>query len=96
MNASIAATGTEDSLARFQRDVLPYAPDFVILATSLWNEGFAQNPNTIADQYVRNTQQLVGMVESLGALPVVVGPYPNSAATPAQPSQPASTATPSA
>jgi hypothetical protein len=78
---SIAATATGDSLSRFQKDVVPYQPDFVVFSTSLWNEGFALTPAVSADQYLRNTRQLVQMAKGIRAVPVVVGPYPNSLGT---------------
>lgn len=83
INKSISGTTTGDSLARFQSDVAPLNPAFVVLATSIVNEGLTDNniPHVVAG-YLRNTRQLVQMVEQLGAIPVIVSPYPNAAFSP--------------
>ena len=71
-NVSISGSSTADSLARFDRDVTPWAPEVVILATSLVNEPAAGAVQT----FLRNTDLLIRRVESIGAMPVVVAPYP--------------------
>jgi lysophospholipase L1-like esterase len=82
INQSISGTVTQDSLNRFQQDVVPYRPDYVVLATSLWNENFAIDPVNIRNTYMMNTQKLISMVDAIGAVPIQIGPYPNSASTP--------------
>ncbi len=72
-NNSIGGTATGDSLARFDRDVTPYGPAFVILATSFANEPGTDTPH----DYLQNTLLLIRKVESIGAIPIVVAPYPN-------------------
>lgn len=72
-NNSIGGTATGDSLARFDRDVTPYAPAFVLLATSFANEPGTDTPH----DYLQNTLLLIRKVESIGAIPIVVAPYPN-------------------
>jgi lysophospholipase L1-like esterase len=71
-NVSISATNTGDSLARFDRDVTPLHPAIVILATSIANE-----PSDKAlSGYLSNTMLLIRKVEAIGAIPVLVLPYP--------------------
>jgi len=81
-NSSISGSTTSDSIARFGSDVVAYRPDFVLLATSLWNEDFADAPVDAGDRYLTNTRMLVNMVRSIGSLPVVIGPYPNTLSSP--------------
>jgi hypothetical protein len=71
-NVSISGTATADSLARFDHDVTPLRPNFVVLATSLANEPGA----TAAQTYLQNTLLLIRKVESIGATPILVPPYP--------------------
>lgn len=71
-NVSISGTSTADSLARFDTAVAPYNPGFVILATSLANEPAGMPVQT----FLNNTAALARRVEALGAIPIVVGPYP--------------------
>ena len=73
-NVSISGTHTGDSLARFDHDVTGFKPGFVMLATSFANEP-AVAP---AQSYLQNTLQLIRKVESIGAIPIVVAPYPNN------------------
>jgi len=72
-NVSVSGTHTGDSLARFDHDVPGLKPGFVILATSFANE---PGPDP-AQSYLQNTLQLIRRVESIGAIPIVVAPYPN-------------------
>jgi lysophospholipase L1-like esterase len=78
-NVSISGTATGDSLARFDHDVAPSRPSFVILATSLANEP----ATTAAPSYLQNTLLLIQKVEAIGAIPIVVAPYPYIGFTPA-------------
>lgn len=76
-NVSISGTGTAESLARFNRDVTPFLPKFVILATSIINEPVTAPATT----YLQNTKVLIRKVEAIGAIPVLVAPYPNDSFT---------------
>ena len=76
-NVSISGTGTADSLARFDHDVTPLKPTFVILATSIINDGIIQTPVAAVQAYTQNTHLLIRKVEGIGAIPIVVAPYPN-------------------
>lgn len=77
VNVSIGGSGTADSIARFEQDVVPYNPDFVVLATSLLNEQFVPDPLGASERFRQNTARLVRMVENAGAVPILVTPYPN-------------------
>jgi hypothetical protein len=72
-NVSISGTDTATSLGRFDQDVTPYRPAFVMLATSIVNEP----PATAVESYLQGTLSLIAKVEAIGAIPIIVGPYPN-------------------
>jgi hypothetical protein len=55
-------------------------PDYVVLSTSIWNEGFAGRPQSAIEQQSKNLAVLVEMVKSHGAKPVIVGIYPGTVA----------------
>ena len=78
INRSIAGTNTADSLERFDRDVVPYQPGFVILATSIVNEGFESSPAVAYERYIENTTALIGRVREIGAIPMNITMYPVS------------------
>lgn len=83
VNRSISGSTTRDSIARFNVDAAAWNPAFVVLATSIVNEGLTDNDiPKIVPQYLANTRQLIRMVEDIGAIPIVVSPYPNGAFTP--------------
>lgn len=77
INSSISGSGTDTSLARFDVDVTPHQPDFVVLATSIFNEGFVNAPQAAWSRYVANTRELIRRTRDLGAIPIVVGMYPS-------------------
>ena len=82
VNASISGTATADSIARFENDVTPRSPQFVILATSIANEGLTPNNiPTILPRFLANTRTLIRMTESIGAIPILVTPMVNNAYT---------------
>ncbi len=78
INRSIAGANTTDSLERFDRDVVPYQPGFVILATSIVNEGFESSPAVAYERYNENTTALIGRVREIGAIPMNITMYPVS------------------
>lgn len=83
VNVSISGTKTADSLDRFDRNVLPLSPDFVVLATSIMNEsGFSDFPS-LRRTYVQNTRRLITRVQEIGAIPVLTTPYPSNGLNPA-------------
>jgi lysophospholipase L1-like esterase len=78
VNQSIPGTQTADSIARFYKDVSKFKPKFVFLATSIWNEPNIQSGYIAATKlYLDNIYTLCRMVESIGAIPVLLGPYPS-------------------
>ncbi|MGJ5813202.1 GDSL-type esterase/lipase family protein [Paludibaculum fermentans] len=77
VNSSISGSGTSTSLARFDTDVAPHQPDFVVLATSIFNEGFVSAPQPALNRYIINTRELIRKTRELGAIPIVVGMYPS-------------------
>jgi len=79
INRSINGSDTAASLARFESDVMPFQPGYVILATSIVNEFIFTRQEEALRSFVENTRTLIRKVEAIGAVPVVVGPYPNNA-----------------
>lgn len=79
INRSINGSDTATSLARFDTDVTPFQPGYVILATSIVNEYIFTRREEALQSFVENTRALIRKVEAIGAVPVVVGPYPNNA-----------------
>jgi lysophospholipase L1-like esterase len=81
VNRSVAGDTTGGTLARFARDVTPLKPAFVVLATSIYNEGINVAPATSWTTYVNNLDRLIAMTQSIGATPIVMGQYPNNGAS---------------
>lgn len=67
---------------RFYTDVAPYVPDFVVLAGSIYNDGSPTAGNI--NFHEQSVARLIKMVEGIGAIPVVVGQWPNDTYTLAQ------------
>ena len=78
-NRSISGSDTSATLSRFERDTAGIFPGYVVLATSIINEFVLQLGDQARQTYVRNTKTLIREVERIGALPIVVGPFPNGA-----------------
>jgi lysophospholipase L1-like esterase len=83
VNQSIPGASTADSLARFDRDVLPREPAFVFLATSIVNEGMLADPAGALARYTANTAALIERVRQAGAIPILMTMYPHNAYSPA-------------
>lgn len=80
-NQSISGTHTASSIARFKTDVVKHKPRYVILATAIWNEpNFSTSPVSVGKTYLQNTKKLAKMIQDIGAIPVIHGPYPKSSA----------------
>jgi lysophospholipase L1-like esterase len=78
VNQSIGGTHTQSSLDRFYTDVVPHKPRFVLIATSIWNEPNFQNDSiNVAQGFFDRTYKLCRMVEAIGAIPILLGPYPS-------------------
>ncbi len=83
LNVSISGTKTSGSLDRFDRDVRPLEPDLVVLATSVMNESPFSNFPSLRRTYMQNTRELIARVQEIGAIPILVTPYPSDGLTPA-------------
>lgn len=83
VNQSIPGCSTAASLARFDRDVTPHRPAFVLLATSIVNEGVLADPAGAFDRYALNTAALIDRVRQIGAIPVLMTMYPHNLYSPA-------------
>ena len=83
INQSIGGTYSQSSINRFYDDVAPLQPKFVIIATSIWNEpNITTDPEGAIRNFLQNTYTLVRRVESLGAIPVLIGQYSSWMTTP--------------
>ncbi len=78
INRSISGSGTQASIDRFWSDCAPHAPSHVVLATALHNDSYDVRG------WLQRTRQLIQMVRSIGAVPVVRGPSPYNAASASQ------------
>jgi lysophospholipase L1-like esterase len=67
---------------RFFTDVAPLLPDFVVIAGSISNDGGPTAGNLNFHQ--QSLARLTKMVESIEAIPVIMGQFPNNAYTVAQ------------
>lgn len=80
INRSVRGNKTLDLIRRFESDVLPERPDYVIIGLSLANEGLVvSNPMEVYQQYMTNMLRLVCMVQDHGIRPVVASTYPHNA-----------------
>ncbi|GHC63087.1 SGNH/GDSL hydrolase family protein [Limoniibacter endophyticus] len=77
INRSIGGTNTADSLKRFDTDVVPHAPNFVILATG-WANQVGKTPKERAQSYINDALTLVRKVRAIGAVPIVICDSPLS------------------
>jgi lysophospholipase L1-like esterase len=79
INRSLSGTNTATSLSRFEKDVASLFPGYVMLATSIINELVLQLRDDARQTYLQNTTALIREVDRIGAVPIVVGPFPNNA-----------------
>lgn len=78
-NVSISGTGTQASLDRFDSDVAPLRPAYVVLCTNPRNDGWDASPGAITPVHVANTRRLIAKCLAIGAVPVLgFGIYPNN------------------
>lgn len=82
LNVSVNGARTASSLERFDRDVTPLAPDFVVLATSIMNESPFGHFPSLRRTYIQNTRLLIARVRAIGAMPILATPYPSDALNP--------------
>ncbi len=79
-NISIGGQDTIDALARFTPDLVPIAPNYVLLGYSLANEGLpgSTNPAAVVTQFTNNMTTLIGQCRSNGISPVIGLCYPEA------------------
>lgn len=77
VNKSVGGDTTTKLMARFQDDLLPEAPDMVIVALSLGNEGVMGDSAAVYRQYVQNIRKLVQRCRAHRIIPIVSNCYPN-------------------
>lgn len=81
-NLSQSGANTNATKERFMQAVCPWKPDIVIVALSLGNEGLAHCPpgerRAAQHRFEDGLLELLRMVVSIGAIPVLGGVYPNN------------------
>ncbi|MBD2182474.1 DUF1796 family putative cysteine peptidase [Aerosakkonema funiforme] len=81
VNVSEVGANVSTTIDRFPLVVAPEKPDIVIVALSLGNEGLAYCPphqrRAVQRRFESGLQQLVKMIEELGAMPILGAVYPN-------------------
>lgn len=76
INAGVGGNAVQDLLARFDADVAPHKPDYVVINTGT-ND--AANPSsetffpTAVDFFQKTYAELLGRVQNIGARPVIIG-----------------------
>ncbi len=80
-NVSALGMNVSGAIARFAEVVVPLEPDVVIVSLSLGNEGLAYCPphqrRAVQRRFESGLLQLVAMVETLGARPILGSVYPH-------------------
>ena len=77
-NRSISGNNTRDLLARFDTDVTPLQPEFVVFASSMQNESINTDPRGAYARYTANSALLLEKARRIGASSVVIGQYANN------------------
>ncbi len=81
INRSQLGANVGMTIDRFPGEIAPIAPDIVILALSLGNEGLAycapHHRRAVQRRFESGIQQLLRMIESIGAYPILGGLYPH-------------------
>jgi lysophospholipase L1-like esterase len=85
-NISIGGQNTGDALSRFQTDLLPLAPNQVLLGYSLANEGLAESsdPAATVNTFLTHLTNLVSECLSNGIYPILGHCYPDNLYTATQ------------
>ncbi|HPM37732.1 MAG TPA: GDSL-type esterase/lipase family protein [candidate division Zixibacteria bacterium] len=85
VNLSVPGDNTAKALARFDGDVLPADPDFLIIALSLSNEGLETlDPDSVCAAFETGLLSLVARCRDRGIQPILASCYPNSGFSEAQ------------
>lgn len=77
VNAGIGGNKIDQMLARFDTDVAPYNPDYVIVNTGTneaYNPASSDFDPTATGIFVTSYLQLMGRIQSIGARPILLGP----------------------
>lgn len=81
-NYSIGGNTVASLIDRFYTDITPENPDFLIIATSLSNEGITGTGKEAKyDVYKKGLQQLVRMCRQHDIIPIISNNYPNNGYT---------------
>lgn len=76
INAGLGGNAVQDLLARFDTDVAPHKPDYVVINTGT-ND--AANPASVTffpnavDFFQKTYAELLGKIQSIGARPIIIG-----------------------
>lgn len=78
-NQSIGGNDTADVLARFDTDIVPENPEFVLIALSMGNEGltFTSDPDSVFESFRDGLQDIIQKCRAEGYYPVIGLVYPN-------------------
>lgn len=78
LNISIPGFDTKSTIERFEGDVLPLNPDYVIIGLSMSNEGLETlNPDTVFKSYREGIKKLIQLCQTNSIQPVVGLCYSN-------------------
>ncbi|MCF8260651.1 MAG: T9SS type A sorting domain-containing protein [Melioribacteraceae bacterium] len=77
-NISIGGNNTNDLLGRFDRDLLPQCPRYVIYGLSLGNEGIHTGGQAAFDSFNEGMIELIQKAKDLDIIPIVVNCYTRS------------------
>ena len=79
-NQSIGGNDTADVLARFDTDVAPENPEFVLIALSMGNEGltFTSDPDSVFESFRDDLQDIIQACRDKGYYPIIGLVYPNT------------------
>jgi len=78
VNISIPGFDTKSTIERFDNDVLPLEPGYVLIGLSMSNEGLeTANPDTVFDSYRNGIEELISLCKTNNIVPVVGLCYSN-------------------
>lgn len=85
INKGVPGDRTIDALNRFDEDVLPEEPDYVIIGLSMSNEGLETgDPDSVSASFESGINKLISRCEESGIYPVLGQCYANNNFTPEQ------------
>ena len=78
-NISIPGDDTKKVLARFEKDLLPLNPDYVIIGLSMSNEGLEKNnPDSVFQSYKTGLKEIIHKCRNNNIIPIVGLCYANN------------------